>query len=109
MKSNNKRKIPEQKLRDRREDDRGEIKKLRKQVSQLQKENEKLRNRDLGFQDLVQEFAYHEKQDDIDSDKPKMDCPYCKSPNLKFLSLRGENSHFNCNECGRTGLVKNEE
>ena len=105
---NRSRKIPEQRSRDKQEDLRGENKKLRKQVAQLQKEVQRLLNRDEGLQDLIQEFGHLEEQEEINSmaEGKKFECPHCHSKNTKLLSLRHEDSHYNCVDCGKTGPVK---
>lgn len=102
------RKIPEERSRDKIEDYKGEIKKLRKQVSQLQKENQRLRNRDEGLQDLIEEFGHEQQlaEETVVIGHSKFSCPHCHSSNVKLLSLRYEDSHYNCNECGKTGPVK---
>lgn len=101
------RKVPEEKSRDKNENYKGEIRKLRRQVAQLQKENERLRNRDEGLQDLIQEFGHEQEPEDITpSGNGKFVCPHCSSSNVRLLTLRYENSHFNCIECGKTGAVK---
>lgn len=99
------RKIPEERSRDKTENYKGEIKKLRKQVAQLQKENARLRNRDEGLQELFDEFSELElEQQKISTSS--LTCPGCKSTNVKSLSLRHENSHYSCNECGKMGPIK---
>lgn len=105
---NQSRKIPEQRSRDKQEDLRGENKKLRKQLAQAQKEIQRLLNRDEGLQDLIQEFGHLEEQEEIAEamSNKKFECPHCHSHNTKLLSLRHENSHYNCVECGKTGPVK---
>lgn len=102
------RKVPEERSRDKSENYRGEIKKLRKQVAQLQKECQRLRNRDEGLQDLIEEFGHEQQlaeETAIDSVR-KFHCPHCSSSNVRLLDLRYEQSHYNCNECGKTGPVK---
>lgn len=108
MKRHSSKKVPEERSRDKNEDYRGELRKLQKQVAQLQKENARLRNRDEGLQDLFEEFGHLEQQQEIENQLTKINCPACKSGNVKLMSLRHEDSHFSCNECGKTGPVKNE-
>lgn len=98
------RKIPEEKSRDKNENYKGEIRKLRRQVAQLQKENERLRNRDEGLQDLIQEFEHIQEQEELT--QTKFSCPHCHSSNVRVMSLRFENSHYNCTDCGKTGPLK---
>jgi DNA-directed RNA polymerase subunit RPC12/RpoP len=100
------RKVPEERFKDKQEDLRADNRKLRKQVSQLQKELVRLKNRDEGLQDLIQEFGQLEEQLETQESKPKIICPHCSSRNVKLLDLRYERSHFNCVECGKTGPVK---
>lgn len=101
-------KIPEERSKDKIEDYKGEIKKLRKQVAQLQKENARLRNRDESFQELITEFGHEQDiiEETNNGSHSRFICPYCSSSNVKFLSLRYDNSHYNCNECGKTGTLK---
>lgn len=102
------RKIPEERSREKIEDFKGEIKKLRKQVAQLQKENQRLRNRDEGLQELIEEFGHAQElaEEAAISSTRKFYCPHCSSSNVRLLDLRYEQSHYNCNECGKTGPVK---
>lgn len=101
-----KRKAPENSFKDRQEDLRGDNRKLRKQVSQLQKEVQRLKNRDDGLQELIEEFGHIEEQAEIENFKVKMTCPHCSSKNVRLLNLRFDNSHYNCIDCGKTGPVK---
>lgn len=98
------RKIPEERRKDKTEDYKGEIRKLRKQVAQLQKENSRLRNRDEGLQELFDELV--DERDPVDNFAANFKCPHCNSSGAKLMTLRHENSHFSCDACGKTGPVK---
>jgi predicted RNA-binding Zn-ribbon protein involved in translation (DUF1610 family) len=98
------RKVPEERNRDKSENFKAEIRKLRKEVLQLRKENDRLRNRDEGLQDLFEEFKDVEQDSKVEVSI--FNCPHCKSSNVRFMSLRHENSHFTCNDCGKTGPIK---
>lgn len=102
------RKVPEERSRDKTENFKGEIRKLRRQVAQLQKENARLRNRDEGLQDLIEEFGHVQEMHEQEANPyvPKISCPHCSSSDVKLMSLRHENSHMTCNDCGKTGPVK---
>lgn len=105
---NRSQKVPEKRPRETNEDYRGEIKKLRKQLAQAQKEIQRLLNRDEGLQDLIQEFGHIAEQQDIAEEmaNKKFECPHCHSHNTRLLSLRHEDSHYNCIDCGKTGPAK---
>lgn len=105
MKRHN-RKVPEERAKERYEDLKAENRKLRKEVAQLRKEFERLKNRDEGLQELIEEFSHHEEVPTLTDRASKFACTNCGSHNLKFMSLRYDDSHFSCNECGKAGPVK---
>lgn len=102
MKSRN-HKVPEERNKDRLEDLRSENRKLRKEVTQLRKEAHKLKNRDEGLQDLFEEFRDIEQEVKSLSNETKFECPHCHSTNTRLMSLRFDNSHYTCIDCGKTG------
>ncbi len=100
--------VPEERRRDRIEDLKAENRKLRKEVAQLRKEHSKMRNRDIGLQDLFDEFGEVEHQMEKSKEEHRFECPHCSSHNTRLMSLRYDNSHFTCVDCGKTGPVKND-
>lgn len=100
-------KVPEERNKERVEDLKAENRKLRKEVSQLRKEHSRMRNRDIGLQELFDEFGEEVKVETKQEDR--FQCPHCFSHNTRLMSLRYDNSHYTCDDCGKTGPVKNEE
>lgn len=106
MKRQRQQKVPEERNKGRLENLRAENRKLRKEVAQLRREAGKLRNRDDGLQDLFAEFGDIQQDVQESLKEHKLECPHCGSTNTKVMSLRYDNSHFTCMDCGKTGPIK---
>lgn len=98
-------KAPEERSKDKLETYRSEIRKLRKQVAQLQKENQRLMNRDESIKEFVEEYEHLETQRQIEEAIPR--CPKCKSHHITILSkLRDDIDYFVCSACSARGPLK---
>lgn len=100
-------KVPEERNKKQLEQLRADNRKLRKQVAQLERELEKRVHRDLEVKEILEEVEFLVPEV-TETKSDSFHCPSCKSSDIKYLSLRHDNSHYVCNECGKTGLVDNE-
>lgn len=99
-------KVPEERNREKIESIKAEMKRLRKQVAYLQKENQKLRNRDESIKEFVEEYEHLEVQRQVEESIPR--CPKCKSHHIKILpKLRGDIDYYVCDACPARGPIQN--
>lgn len=97
------RKKYEENKKDRQEDYKGEIRRLRKQVQQLRRENAKLLGRDVELQELIED---QQSETEIFVEHK---CPKCGSKEVKILEkLQNEKDYFFCENpyCNARGPIK---
>ena len=99
-----KRKAYEEANKEKQEDLKGEIRRLRKQVQQLRKANAKLLGRDIELQDLLEDI-----QLESDMAVKEKRCPKCNGKDVKIIEkLMNNKDYFFCknSNCNARGPIK---
>lgn len=98
-------KIPEERQKDKDNTLRAENRKLRKQVSQLQKQLARMHGREEDIKDIMEEYEELQKDTELKETKPQ--CPMCRSYDIAIMEKLVNNiDYYSCNVCSARGKLR---